>query len=195
MGDRDKSDRNDRGESDRSSRGETDRDDSVDRDETPHERWDRNFGEILQEVRVAQTGVQILFAFLLTLPFSARFDETLPRDHAVYVITLLASAAASALLLAPVSYHRVVFRQNRKESLVATASRLAQGGLVCLLVAIVGAVFVVMDVVIGLGAAIAAGAAVAVMCCALWYVLPMRALARHRPPGAATHGDNATGSR
>ena len=179
---------------DRDDRDETDRDDSVDRDETPHERWDRNFGEILQEVRVAQTGVQILFAFLLTLPFSARFDETLPRDRAVYVVTLLASAAASALLLAPVSYHRVVFRQNRKDTLVISASRLAQGGLACLLVAIVGAVFVVMDVVIGLGAAIAAGAAVAVMCCALWYVLPMRALARHRPSRAATRSDDVTES-
>ena len=181
---------------DRSDRDETDRDDEADRDETPHERWDRNFGEILQEVRVAQTGVQILFAFLLTLPFSARFGETLPRDHAVYVVTLLASAAASALFLAPVSYHRVVFRQNRKDALVTTASRLAQGGLACLLVAIVGAVFVVMDVVIGIGAAIAAGAAIGVMCCSLWYVLPMRTLARRRSPTAATttHGD-ATRSR
>lgn len=174
---RDETDRDgtDRDETDRD---ETDRDDRADRDETPHERWDRNFGEILQEVRVAQTGVQILFAFLLTLPFSARFDETLPRDRAIYVVTLLASAAASAFLLAPVSYHRMVFRRDRKDALVATASRLAQGGLACLLVAIVGAVFVVMDVVIGLSAAVAAGAAVGVMCCALWYVLPIRALTR-----------------
>jgi Family of unknown function (DUF6328) len=175
-------------------RDETDRADRGDRDETPHERWDRNFGEILQEVRVAQTGVQILFAFLLTLPFSARFDKTLPRDHAVYVVTLLASAAASALLLAPVSYHRVVFRQDRKDALVTNASRLAQGGLACLLVAIVGAVFVVMDVVIGLGAAIAAGAAIGVLCSVLWYALPIHALAR-RPPGATTaRGDDTTGS-
>jgi O-antigen/teichoic acid export membrane protein len=192
---RDQDDRYGTDRDDPNDRLETDRDDRVDRDETPHERWDRNFGEILQEVRVAQTGVQILFAFLLTLPFSARFDETQPRDRAVYVVTLLASAAASALFLAPVSYHRVVFRQNRKDALVTTASRLAQGGLACLLVAIVGAVFVVMDVVIGLGAAIAAGAAVAVMCCALWYVLPMRALAHHRPSGTATRGQDASGSR
>ncbi|HZD98087.1 MAG TPA: DUF6328 family protein, partial [Micromonosporaceae bacterium] len=143
----------------------------------------------------AQTGVQILFAFLLTLPFSARFGDTLPRDRAVYVVTLLASAAASALFLAPVSYHRVVFRQDRKGALVTTASRLAQGGLACLLVAIVGAVFVVMDVVIGLGAAIAAAAAVGVMCCSLWYVLPMHALVRRRPARDATHSDGVTGSR
>jgi O-antigen/teichoic acid export membrane protein len=150
------------------------------RDETTRERWDRNFTDLLQEVRVAQTGVQILFAFLLTLPFSARFDQTRPRDHAVYVVTLLASAAASALLLAPVSFHRMVFRQDRKDQLVRNASRLAQGGLGCLLVAIVGAVFVVMDVVVGLGGAIAAALAVGVMCLSLWYVLPMRARTRPR---------------
>jgi O-antigen/teichoic acid export membrane protein len=174
---------------------ETGRADRVDRDETPHERWDRNFGEILQEVRVAQTGVQILFAFLLTLPFSARFDKTLPRDHAVYVVTLLASAAASASFLAPVSYHRVVFRQDRKGALVITASRLAQSGLAFLLVAIVGAVFMVMDVVIGLGAAVAAGAGVGVMCCALWYVLPIHALARRPPDGTRARSDGTSGSR
>ena len=153
-------------------------DEADDRHETPLERWDRNFTDLLQEVRVAQTGVQILFAFLLTLPFSARFDATRPRDHVVYVVTLLASAAASAMLLAPVSYHRLMFRRDRKADVVRTASQLAQGGLACLLVAICGAVFVVMDVVAGLTAAIAASAAVGVMCLALWYVLPFRARAR-----------------
>ncbi|HEY7174487.1 MAG TPA: DUF6328 family protein [Micromonosporaceae bacterium] len=154
--------------------------DAPERDETAHERWDRNFADLLQEVRVAQTGVQILFAFLLTLPFSARFDQTRPRDHAVYVVTLLASAAASALLLAPVSFHRMLFRLDRKDQLVRNASRLAEGGLACLLVAIVGAVFVVMDVVVSLGGAIAAALAVGVMCLSLWYVLPMRARTRPR---------------
>jgi hypothetical protein len=142
--------------------------------ETDQERADRNFSDLLQEVRVAQTGVQILFAFLLTLPFSTRFGETTAADRAVYVVTLLASAAASALLLAPVSYHRLVFRQNRKAELVRTASVLAEAGTVCLLVAIVGAVFVVMDVVIGTAAGIAAAVVVGLFCGLLWYVLPMR---------------------
>jgi O-antigen/teichoic acid export membrane protein len=144
------------------------------REETAQERADRNFGELLQEVRVAQTGVQILFAFLLTLPFATRFTVMQPRDRAVYVVTLLASAAATALLVAPVAYHRMVFRQNRKAELVRTASRLATAGLTAMGLAMVGAVFVVMDVVVGLGAAIAAAAAVAIMCAALWYVLPLR---------------------
>jgi hypothetical protein len=144
------------------------------RQETVQERADRNFSDLLQEVRVAQTGVQILFAFLLTLPFSTRFNVTLPRDRVVYVITLLASAAASAFLIAPVSYHRLVFQQGRKPQLVQTASRLAVAGLVCLLIAIVGAVFVVMDVVVDLPAAILAAAAVFLGCATLWYVLPLR---------------------
>ena len=93
------------------------------RDETPQERADRNFTELLQELRVAQTGVQILFAFLLTLPFSSRFADISARDRVAYVVTLLASAAAAVLLIAPVSYHRLVFRRNRKQELVQTAAR------------------------------------------------------------------------
>lgn len=96
--------------------------------ETAHQRADRNFTELLQELRVAQTGVQILFAFLLTLPFSTRFGVTTGPDRVVYVITLLAAAGATALLIAPVSYHRLVFRQNRKIELVRTASALAEAG-------------------------------------------------------------------
>src|ERR1051326_7498703 len=100
------------------------------RDESAAERADRNFTELLQEVRVAQTGVQILFAFLLTMPFSARFTAIGAVDRAVYVVTLLAAAGASALLVAPVAYHRQVFRQHRKAELVDTASRFARTGLV-----------------------------------------------------------------
>lgn len=143
------------------------------RNETPQERADRNLSELLQELRVVQTGVQILFAFLLTLPFSSRFPTLLPRDRVAYVVTLLASAAAAVLLIAPASYHRLVFRRNRKQELVETASRLAQAGAACLLVAITGAVFVVMDVVTGLVGACTAAAAVAIAGLAFWYVLPL----------------------
>ncbi len=146
--------------------------------ETAQQRADRNFTELLQELRVAQTGVQILFAFLLTLPFSTRFEVTTGRDRVVYVITLLAAAGATALLLAPVSYHRMVFRQNRKPELVRTASMLAGAGMACLLVATVGAVYVVMDVVTGPTGAAVAAVAVGVTCAALWYALPLR----RRPP-------------
>ncbi|MGH3388175.1 MAG: DUF6328 family protein [Actinomadura sp.] len=143
------------------------------RDETELERWDRNFTELLQELRVAQTGVQILFAFLLTLPFSVRFDRVSSLDKVVYVATLLAAATSTALLIAPVSYHRQVFRQGRKPQLVRTASALAKAGLAALLLAIVGAVFVVLDVVAGLGWAAGLVAAVAALYVTLWYLLPM----------------------
>jgi hypothetical protein len=144
------------------------------RDESPEERADRNFAELLQEVRVAQTGVQILFAFLLTLPFSARFGDLALRDRAVYVVTLLASAAAIALLVGPAAYHRMIFRQDRKPELVRAASRMAIAGLAFLLVATSGAVFVVMDVVVDLGAAVAAAAVFATGCAVLWYLVPLR---------------------
>jgi O-antigen/teichoic acid export membrane protein len=143
------------------------------RDETDLERLDRNFTELLQELRVAQTGVQILFAFLLTLPFSARFERIAGLDKGVYVFTLMAAAVATALLIAPVSYHRRVFQRGRKAQLVRASALLAQAGLGVLLVAIVGAVFLVLNVVAGLGWAIALGVAVAVLYACLWYLLPV----------------------
>jgi len=151
------------------------------RDETGLERWDRNFIELLQELRVAQTGVQILFAFLLTLPFTNRFGDVSDLDKAVYVITLVASATATALLIAPVSDHRQVFRQGHKPELVRIASMLAQAGLAALLVAIIGAVFLVLDVVAGLGWATGLAAALVAVYLVLWYVLP-KVIRRKREP-------------
>jgi O-antigen/teichoic acid export membrane protein len=151
------------------------------RDETDLERWDRNFIELLQELRVAQTGVQILFAFLLTLPFTNRFGQISDLDKAVYVITLVAAATATALLIAPVSDHRQVFRQGRKPELVRTASTLAQAGLGALLVAIIGAVFLVLDVVAGLGWATGLAVVITLLYLALWYMLPKLIRARITP--------------
>jgi O-antigen/teichoic acid export membrane protein len=143
------------------------------RSETVLERWDRNFAELLQELRVAQTGVQILFAFLLTLPFTNRFGSIGGLDKAAYLVTLIASASASALLIAPVSYHRLVFRQGRKPELVRTGSLLAKLGLVCLLVAMIGGVFLVVDVVSGARVAAVVAAAMAALYGGLWYVVPL----------------------
>jgi uncharacterized protein DUF6328 len=149
-------------------------DDGLHPGETPGERWDRNFDDLLQEVRVAQTGVQILFAFLLTLPFSARFGATSELDRVVYVITLLAAAAASAFLIAPVSYHRLLFRKGRKAELVRNASRMAVCGVACILIAIVGAVFMVLNVVYGMALAVTAAAAIFLLGGTLWFLLPLR---------------------
>jgi hypothetical protein len=146
--------------------------DEESRDETRLERYDRNFVELLQELRVAQTGVQILFAFLLTLPFTNRFRDVSDLDEVVYVITLVSSATAAAFLIAPVSGHRQVFRQGRKPELVHWSSRLAQAGLVFLLISMVGSVFLVLDVVAGLRWAGALGSVLTLLYLLLWYALP-----------------------
>src|SRR3954453_10030368 len=88
------------------------------RNETPLERCDRNLAELLQEVRVVQTGVQVLFAFLLTIPFSARFKEVTDFQTGVYFATLMVTAGAAVLLIAPTSWHRLLFRRGDKEHLV-----------------------------------------------------------------------------
>src|SRR3954449_11631090 len=95
------------------------------RGESSAERADRNFGELLQELRVAQTGVQILFAFLLTLPLQARFEKLDDWEIAVFVTALLLSAGASVCLIAPVAYHRALFARKMKHKVVAAASRFA----------------------------------------------------------------------
>jgi hypothetical protein len=144
------------------------------RDENSLERWDRNFNELLQELRVAQTGVQILFAFLLTIPFSAKFFETTgPTERVLYGLTVLTSAISMALLIAPVSYHRVVFRQGRKPELVKTASRMAKAGLGVMLVSVIGAVYLALDVVAGVGWASVVVAVLAAGYIFLWYVVPL----------------------
>src|SRR3954469_23685586 len=95
--------------------------------ETPKQRWDRNFGDLLQELRVAQTGIQILFAFLLTLPFSNGFPRTTEFQRDVYVVSLLAAAAATAMIIAPVAFHQALFRRGRKPELVRFGHRMATG--------------------------------------------------------------------
>lgn len=151
------------------------------RDETEAERLDRNYGELLQELRVAQVGVQILFASLLTVAFTERFQQITELQRWTYVTTLLAAAAATAFLIGPVSFHRIVFRRSQKAALVRTAHRMALAGLACLLVAVVGAVMVVLQVVLGQSAAVAYGAGVAAFFVLLWLVLPLVSRARHLP--------------
>jgi uncharacterized protein DUF6328 len=124
-------------------------------------------------LRVAQTGVQVLFAFLLTLPFTNRFGQVAGADRYAYVGTVVAAGAATALLIAPVSYHRMVFQQGRKAQLVRVAHRLAVLGLGCLLLAMLGAVFLAVDVAVHSPAAASVVAGLAVMYVFLWYVLPL----------------------
>jgi hypothetical protein len=141
-------------------------------DETEAERLDRNLNELLQELRVAQTGVQILFAFLLTLPFAARFGDVDSFELAVYVVALLASTAAAGMLIAPVAYHRMLFRRGRKPQLVRSAHRLAAGGLAFLVVAMVCAVLLILDFLIGRTVAVVLSTVAAIWLVLLWGVLP-----------------------
>jgi hypothetical protein len=140
--------------------------------ETESERLDRNFGDLLQELRVAQTGVQILFAFLLTLPFGARFGGVDSLGRTVYVIALLAATAAAGMIIAPVAYHRMMFRQGRKAELVGSAHRMATGGLAFLALSMVGSVFVVTDFVLNRTVAVGLTMVSAVWLILLWAVLP-----------------------
>src|SRR3954469_21598755 len=132
------------------------------RNETPLERCDRNLAELLQEVRVAQTGVQVLFGFLLTVPFTTRFDATTGFERAVYLGTVLAAGAAAMLLIAPTSHHRLLFRCGDKEHLVVVANRYAIAGLAAVAIAMAGVLLLVCQVLFGSAlAAIATTLAVA----------------------------------
>jgi hypothetical protein len=144
----------------------------ADRDETPDERFDRNWNELLQELRVAQTGVQFLFAFLLTLPFNDRFATVSPGQKVTYIVTILCTAVSALCLIAPVSHHRILFRRGRKAELVAMSSNLAGIGLWFLWLSVVGAVFLIFQVVMGLSWAVAAGVAFAVAFIGIWYIVP-----------------------
>ncbi|MFD7811449.1 DUF6328 family protein [Streptomyces sp. NPDC059785] len=147
------------------------------RRETPLERADRNFAELLQELRVTQTGVQILFAFLLTLAFTQRFPSLDTVQRATYVTTLLLAMLAAALFVAPAALHRSLFQENAKAAIVRVSSVLATVGLGVLMLAFTGSVLLVVDVTLDRGAGIAAAAATLVACVALWVVLPR--LVRH----------------
>jgi Family of unknown function (DUF6328) len=157
------------------------------RDETDTERLDRNLVELLQEVRVVQTGVQVLFAFLLTVPFSARFDAITDFQRAAYFTALVGAAAASVLLIAPTAVHRLLFRLGQKQYMVDVSNRLAVGGLLSTAVAMIAVMLLVSDVMFGMGIAIAVTLATTLAFAGVWALLPLRqrrrVLAARRRPG------------
>src|SRR3954454_21316310 len=154
------------------------------RNETELERSDRHLAELMQEVRVAQTGVQVLFGFLLTVPFTARFSGLNHGERVLYFATLAAAGAAAMLLITPGAQHRVLFRCGDKEYIVRMANRYAIAGLACVALAMVGAVVLVADVVFESVAAGAAGATAAAAALWCWYLQPLRR--RHRLHRRAT---------
>ena len=148
------------------------------RNETPLERLDRNWDELLQELRVVQTGVQILAGFLLTLPFQQRFTQIEDVNRVVFLVAFALAVVATAFLVAPVSAHRLLFRKGEKAALVALANRCARVGLVALALAVSAVAFVIFDVVTDTGVALAAAGAALLLFALNWLVLPLGMLRR-----------------
>ena len=147
-------------------------------EEDSGEQLDRHWNELLQELRLAQTGTQILFAFLLGIAFQNQFHTADLFTHDVYAGTLVASALAVALFLAPVSLHRITYRRKVRDRLVVVSDRLARAGLVFLVIAICGGVLIALDVVMSRPAAIIVVAVVLAWFVTFWLVIPAYVLAR-----------------
>jgi hypothetical protein len=143
------------------------------RDETPEERDDRNLAELLQELRVAGLGVQVLFGFLLGIPFTSRFSRLAAGQRDLYVAAVLLAVLATALLLAPVAFHRILFREGRKEFLVRAANVLAIAGLAAVGLAVSATVALILGYVLPGGPAWVISAAVPVLFAGLWFAYPL----------------------
>ena len=141
--------------------------------ETEKKRLERNFTEELQELRVAQTGVQILFAFLLAVPFTAGFPHVTPFQRDAYLVALVSAAASTALIIAPVALHSALFRRGRKYELVRYAHRVSSGALGFLLIAMASGVLLVTDYVLSRGVALLLSAITALGFLLLWVGLPL----------------------
>jgi predicted neutral ceramidase superfamily lipid hydrolase len=155
------------------------------REETEHERLDRNLTELLGELRVALPGVQVLFAFLLTVPFQQRFETASSFDKNVYFVTLCSTAVASILLIAPSAYHRVMFRLQDKAHIVEIANRFAVVGFLFLGLGMTGAILLVTDFLFSTLTSVIVTTVAAAMFVTFWYLLPgrRRLTLTRRPPG------------
>ena len=144
------------------------------RNETPAERLDRNWNELLQELRVTQTGIQILSGFLLTLPFQSRFGDLDPVLVGLFLAAAATGTLSTVLIVAPAVAHRVLFRQHAKDILVDSADRMAKAGLACLALTVTLVTSLVFGFVLGLVAAIVAGALALLVFATLWLLVPVR---------------------
>ncbi|GAA1027234.1 MULTISPECIES: DUF6328 family protein [Amycolatopsis] len=148
--------------------------------ETQSQRLHRNYAELLQEVRVAQTGVQLLLASMLTMVFTPLFSSFSHFQRGVYVTALILGVAANALLVAPAVYHRVIFGCNLRQDLVRTSNVLVLAGFSFLMLSLSAAFLLVLSIAIGPETASAIAAGALTMLVSLWYVLPIRARLRKR---------------
>lgn len=143
-------------------------------DESEHQRLTRNVNELLQELRVAQAGVQFLFGFLLAVAFTEPYLRASTFQHVVHLIAVLSATVAVALLAAPAAWHRVLFRQGERPKIIEVANRLAISGMACLAIAMTFTVLLLTDAVVGDWVAIAIAVLAAVLFGTLWFVLPLR---------------------
>lgn len=153
------------------------------RNETETQRLDRNWSSLLQELRVVQTGVQLLTGLLLTLPFQNRFEELDEQMRLVYLVTVASSIGATVLLIAPIGIHRLMFRHHRLDIVVGTAHRLAYAGVILLAVTLSGVMVLIFGTVLesdGIG--ILAGLITAAALVGFWVIYPLVLRARSAPP-------------
>jgi preprotein translocase subunit Sss1 len=148
-------------------------------DESESERNSRRLLELLQEVRVATAGVQILFGFLLAVPFQQGFEQISSFQKHIYLVVLICTALSSALLIAPTALHRLLFRQGHKPQIIEYANRMVILGLVLLAVAMIGVVLLLTHEIFGPAAAIAVTVPIGLVFLLTWFVIP---LARREGP-------------
>ncbi len=162
----------------RKDRGDRHDPDGPERNETATERADRNWSELLQELRVTQTGLQILTGFLLTVPFQQRFAELAPPLRVVFLVALGLAVVSTVFVVAPVASHRILFRRRAKTELVSAADRLTKAGLATLAATIVAVVVLVFGFVAGTAAAVVGGVLAGAFFVFQWVVVPSRLLGR-----------------
>jgi uncharacterized protein DUF6328 len=160
--------------------GDDDEWDKEARGESRAERLDRNWNELLQELRVVQTGVQLLTGFLLTLPFQQRFSMLTTGQRDLYLALVVVAAVATCLLIAPVALHRLLFRMHARNEQVFLAHRMAMAGSAFLGLAVTGVVTLIFDVVVNRVTAAVFGSLVFLVVVSLWLALPLRARAQMR---------------
>lgn len=149
------------------------RDDSAERGETPAQRIDRNWGELLQELRVMQTGLQILAGFLLTVPFQSAFERLSQGERLWYGVTLASALSATAFVLMPVITHRLLFRRHAKEGLLRASDVAAKVGFLLLAATLISAFGLVYRLVFGGSVGAWAALAIAALLLVLWVVVPL----------------------
>jgi ABC-type Fe3+-siderophore transport system permease subunit len=165
------------------------------RNETRAEQLDRNTMELLNELRVAGTGIQVMFAFLLVVPFQTGWKHVSSFGQTTYIVTLLCVAIAAVLLMAPSIHHRILFRHREKRYLVETANRVAIAAMAFLAAGFAGILVLISDVVVGAAAPWIFGIAAAIGIAALWFVWPLSRIEHETQSARGSGVDSVTGRR